>query len=59
MGETKIVRMPSGIIKDKNDLEGYVFGLQIQFSYEPLLVWLSHSPPAPVSGNHFGISSFQ
>jgi len=37
LSKTKIVWMRRGVIRDKEDLEGWVFVLQIQFSYKHLL----------------------
>jgi len=39
-GETKILQMPWKFIKNKDDLESQIRGLQIQFSDQPLLAWL-------------------
>jgi len=38
--ETKILQMPWKFIKNKDDLESQIHGLQIQFSDQPLLAWL-------------------
>jgi hypothetical protein len=41
MGKKNILQIPPGIIKNKENLECYIIGLEIQFSKQPLYAWPS------------------